>query len=476
MEKFYLISWSYIPELNANERKERLVEIYASDDNADSLRASLLPAYNDLYGEIKDDGKLQPISELKGILKGRTEFADKDNNLELKQGISYVATSGGCTLKLIKTDGYKICDEKFGLILEYCRERCPVLEDALSYSILNGQEEDISYPKFVGWAYSPNNPTFSKVPLGHLIKIYAKNKKAEELAQNKDWLTLRQLKKENPYFTVKECFDLKKSDKDKYGWLYTEMQAKYPNLEVKNLISESWLETAYSREVEIFEYGDYVYVNLWLTQTGYKWDDEWEYENYIKKSNFTASFIRKLILDGPYKDKHLNENLKPYYVNNTLPSFFRALKKYNKVIYEEAIKGTEFEDARYEHLNKTALLSTLRPGKVKFLSPISQKVTPDEKYFWDGEYLKKTIAEVDGSTKLIETLGDTLAGFPRCTIQFADTIGEFEHEEIYYWDTHHLRGEKFNGSLCTVLIDPSPNAEAIVIDVETVDSDTRFFK
>lgn len=479
MEKFYLMSWNYLPELSANGGKERLVEIYAADNNVDSLKTSFLPPFNDLYGEIKDNDKLQPISELKGILKGRTEFADKDNNLELKQEILYVTSSGGCTLKFIRTDGYKICDEKFGLMLEYCQEKYPDLEDVLIYPTPSVAGQDISYPKFVGWAYSPNDPTFSKAPLGHLIKIYAKNEKAEELAKNKEWLTLRQLKKENPYFLVKECFDLKESTKEKYGWLYKEMQTKYPKLEVKSLISESWISNMSPKKAEIFDYGDYVYVDLNITRailiTKYKWDDEWEYENYVKKNNFTADFIRKLILDGPYKNKPFEGSQIDEYIKYVLPDFLKTLKKYNEELYKETVKGTKFEDTRYECLSRTALLSTLNPGKVMFLAPISQQITPDEKYFWDGECLRKTTTEVDGSTKLIEPPVDTLAGFPHCTIQFADTIGEFAHEEIYQWDGYYLRGEKFNGSLCTVLIDPSPETCVLVIDVETVNDDTRFF-
>lgn len=477
MNDVNLVSWEYLPELNTNGGRERLVEIYTSKNNKGDLKDFSLPSFNALYGEIKSGDTLQPISELKGILKGKTEFANDENISGLKQSILYV-TCNGDSIEVITTDGYKVSDEKFGLILEYCQEKYPDLEDAICYPVTKMKESTI-YPKFVGWAYSPNDPTFSKAPLGHLIKIYAKNKKAEELARNKDWLTLRQLKKENPYFLVKECFDLKESTEEKYGWLYKEMQAKYPKLEIKNLISESWASNMYLKRAEIFDYGDYVYIDLNITRailiTKYKWDDEWEYENYVKKSNFTADFIRKLILDGPYKNKSFEESQIDEYIKYVLPDFFKALKEYDEELYKEAVMGTKFEDARYEYLSRTALLSTLSPGKVMFLSPISQKITPDEKYFWDGEYLKKTTTEVDGSTKLIEPPVDTLAGFPHCTIQFADTIGEFEHEEIFYWDTHYLRGEKFNGSLCKVLIDPSPEACVLVIDIETVNDDTRFF-
>ena len=129
------------------------------------------------------------------------------------------------------------------------------------------------------------------------------------------------------------------------------------------------------------EIGDYVFLALeWLDNYVNPIAKELDinYDHFIKKENFTAENIIKLI---EFKPRALMGGVISDYQDKLVPTFVRHLKRYFPDKYEE-VRKVKPEIANYiidvNYVGKKAYVKTLLPGKVQIGS---------NPFTWDGEKL-----------------------------------------------------------------------------------------
>ena len=262
------------------------------------------------------------------------------------------------------------------------------------------------YPRLVSWSYAKAFNLISKNDKEELTEIYITDPRGETLLERGILPSLNWMSCRAPYFKIKKTKGFTSRAK-KYGQLQIKMRSKYPGLEDKLNSTKS----------KLLDWGDYIYINLAYIDN-YKnpivdLKNGWYNKEYIEKSKFNPDFIRDLINYTPYS---LFGGAIDDYKEKALPEFMRNLQIFNEELYNEATKGTEWENQEISYIGCKAKLNTLSKGKVSF--------KPDygigkREFYWDGQLLKQIEETRDDTEIYIKPIADTVV-----TVVDNETVNE----------------------------------------------------
>lgn len=251
------------------------------------------------------------------------------------------------------------------------------------------------YPRLVSWSYVGAFSMLGKNDKEVLTEIYITDPKGEELLKRGILPSLNWNSCRAPYFKVTKTEGYTRRAK-KYGELKLKMSREYPELENKLKGTTS----------KLLDWGDYIHIELAYINN-YKnpivdTKNGWYNEEYIEKAKFNVEFIKKLIDYTPYSlmGGAIND-----YKEKVLPEFMRNLQLFNQDLYDEATKGTGWENQTISYIGHKAKLSTLSNGVVIFRADYS---IGDKEFYWDGQLLKQVKETRDGTEIYIKPTKDTV--------------------------------------------------------------------
>lgn len=249
------------------------------------------------------------------------------------------------------------------------------------------------YPRLVSWSYAKAFNMISKNDKEELTEIYITDPRGEELIERGILPSLNWMSYRAPYFKIKKTKGFTSRAK-KHGLLQIKMRNKYPELEDKLKGTES----------KLLDWGDYIYIKLPYID-GYKnpivdMKNGWYNGEYIRKDKFNVDFIKQLIEYIPYS---LMGGAIDDYQKEALPEFMKNLQIFNEELYNEATKGTEWENQQISYINYKAKLNTLSKGKVSFKPDYGFST---RLFYWDGQFLKQIEGTRDGTEIYIKPTKD----------------------------------------------------------------------
>lgn len=262
------------------------------------------------------------------------------------------------------------------------------------------------YPRLVSWSYTKAFNMISRNDKEEVVEVYITDPKGEELLERGILPSLNWLSYKAPYFKTKKIKGFTSRAKN-YGRLQRKMRNKYPELEDKLKGTES----------KLLDWGGYVYIKLAYIDNFMDpivdTNNGWYNDEYIEKDKFNVDFIKQLMEYIPYS---LIGGVINDYEEKALPEFMKNLQIFNEELYNEATKGTKWENQQVSYIGYKAKLNTLSKGSVSF--------RPDygfskRKFYWDGQLLKQLEETKDGTEIYIKPAEDTVV-----TIIDNDTVNE----------------------------------------------------